>query len=49
MATKVKPTPTLSGEDAERFIRKLNTPSSDAEIKALKRAEITFEKIKFER
>ena len=47
MASKVNPTPTLSGADAERFIRKLNTPSTDEEIKALKRAQKTFEKIKF--
>ena len=49
MASKVNPTPTLSGADAERFIRKLNTPSTDEEIKALKRAKKTFAKIKFKR
>ena len=49
MARKVNPTPTLSGADAKRFIQKLNTPSTDEEIKALKRAKKTFEKIKFER
>ena len=49
MASKVNPTPTLSGADAERFIRKLNIPSTDEEIKALKRAKKTFEKIKFKR
>lgn len=49
MASKINPTPTLSGADAERFIRKLNTPSTDEEIKALKRAKRTFEKIKFKR
>lgn len=49
MASKVNPIPTLSGADAERFIRKLNTPSTDEEIKALKRAKKTFEKIKFKR
>ena len=49
MASKVNPTPTLSGADAERFIRKLNTPSTDEEIKALERAKNTFEKIKFKR
>lgn len=49
MATKVNPTPTLNGKDAERFIKKLNTPSTDEEIKSLKRAKKTFEKIKFKR
>ena len=49
MASKVNPTPTLSGADARRFIRKLNTPSTDEEIEALKRAKRTFEKIKFKR
>ena len=49
MASKVNPTPTLSGADAERFIRKLNTPSTDEEIKDLKIAKKTFEKIKFKR
>ena len=49
MASKVNPTPTLSGSDANRFIKKLNTPSTDEEIKALKRAKKTFEKIKFKR
>ena len=49
MASKVNPTPTLSGADAEWFIRKLNTPSTDEEIEALKRAKKTFEKIKFTR
>jgi len=49
MASKVKPTPTLNGADAERFIRKLNALSTDEEIKALKRARKTFEKIKFKR
>ena len=48
MASKVNPTPTLSGADADRFIEKLNTPSTDEEIEALKRAN-TFEKIKFKR
>ena len=27
MATKVEPTPTLTGDDADRFIQKLNIPS----------------------
>lgn len=49
MASKVNPTPTLTGADAEKFIQKLNTPSTDKEIKALKRAKSTFKKIKFER
>ena len=49
MASKINPTPTLNGADADRFIQKLNTPSTDEEIKALKRAEKTFKKIKFKR
>ena len=49
MASKVNPTPTLTGADADIFIQKLNTPSTDEEIKALKRAKKTFEKIKFKR
>ena len=49
MASKVNQTPTLSGKDADRFIQKLNTPSTKEEIKALKRAKKTFEKVKFER
>ena len=49
MASKVNPTPTLSGADADRFIEKLNTHSTDEEIEALKRAKNTFEKIKFKR
>lgn len=49
MASKVNPTPTLTGADADRFIQKLNTPSTDEEIEALKRAKKTFEKIKFKR
>ncbi len=49
MASKVNPTPTLTGDDADRFIQKLNTPSTNEEIKALKRAKDTFEKIKFKR
>ncbi len=49
MATKVQPTPTISGDDAERFIRRLNEPSTEEEIESFKRAKKTFEKIKFER
>lgn len=49
MASKVNPTPTLRGKDADRFIEKLNTPSTKEEIEALNRAKKTFEKIKFER
>ncbi len=49
MASKVNPTPTLTGADADIFIKKLNTPSTDEEIKALKRAKDTFERIKFKR
>ena len=46
MASKVNPTPTLTGADADIFIQKLNTPSTDEEIKALERAKNTFEKIR---
>ena len=49
MATKVEPTPTLTGYDADRFIQKLNIPSTEEEIKALKRAKKTFEQIEFKR
>ena len=49
MASKVNPTPTLNGADAKIFIQKLNTPSTEEEIKALKRAKKTFEMIKFKR
>lgn len=49
MASKVNPKPTLTGADAKRFIQKLNTPSTDEEIKAFKRARSTFEKINFKR
>lgn len=45
MASKVNPTPTLSGADAKRFIQKLNTPSTDEEIKALKRAKKLLKKL----
>lgn len=49
MANKVNPTPTLKGADADRFIKKLNTPSTKEEIQALERAKKTFEKINFKR
>ncbi|WP_407411464.1 hypothetical protein [Methanobrevibacter sp.] len=49
MASKVKPTPTLKGRDAERFIEKLNTPSTDEELKSLKKSDETFKKIKYVR
>lgn len=39
---KVEPTPTLTGDDADRFIQKLNIPSTEEEIKALKRAKKNF-------
>ena len=47
MASKVNPTPTLYGEDAERFIKHLNTPSTKEELNMLKKAEETFKKIKY--
>lgn len=37
------------GDDADRFIQKLNIPSTEEEIKALKRAKKTFEQIEFKR
>lgn len=49
MATKVNSTPTITCADADLSIKKLNTPSTDEEIKALKRARTTFEKIKFKK
>lgn len=47
MASKVNPTPTLKGIDAERFIEKLNTPSTDEELESLKKSDETFKKIKY--
>ena len=49
MASKVNPTPTLTGADADKFIQKLNTPSTKEEIIALERAKKTYKKIKFTR
>ena len=45
MASKVNPTPTLKGANADIFVKKLKTPSTNEEIKALNRAKKTFEKI----
>ena len=42
MARKVNPTPILYGADADRFIEKLNTPSTKEEIEALNRAKKNF-------
>ena len=36
MASKVNPTPTLTGADADVFIQKLNTPSTDEEVNSEK-------------
>ncbi|MBP3791859.1 MAG: hypothetical protein ILA26_07505 [Methanobrevibacter sp.] len=47
MASKVNSTPTLKGEDAAKFIEKLNTPSSKNELKSLKRADEIFKKITY--
>ena len=47
MASKVNPTPTLKGIDSERFIEKLNTPSTDEELESLKKSDETFKKIKY--
>ena len=44
MASKVNPKPTLTGADAKRFIQKLNTPSTDEEIKAFKELEVLLKK-----
>ena len=49
METKINPTPTLKGIDAERFIERLNTSSSKEELESLKRADETFKNIKFVR
>ena len=49
MASKVNSTPTLSGMDAEKFIEKLNTPSTDDELMSLKKSDETFKKIKYVR
>ena len=49
MASKVNSTPTLSGKDAEKFIEKLNTPSTDDELRSLKKSDETFKKIKYVR
>ena len=49
MATKIQPTPTLTGVDADNFIKNLNKPSTHEEIDALKRADKVFKKIKFEK
>ena len=47
MASKVNSTPTLSGRDAEKFIEKLNTTSTDDELRSLKKSDETFKKIKY--
>ncbi|MBR4447127.1 hypothetical protein [Methanobrevibacter sp.] len=47
MASKVNPTPTLKGLDAEKFIEKLNTPSSDEELKSLKKADEIYKKMEY--
>ena len=47
MASKVNATPTLDGADAERFIEKLNSPSTPEEVESLKRADEVFKKIKY--
>ena len=47
MASKVNPTSTLKGIDAEQFFEKLNSPSTDEELEALKKSDETFKKIKY--
>ncbi len=42
MATKVEPTPTLTGDDADRFIQKLNIPSTEEEIESFKKSKKNF-------
>lgn len=49
MANKVNPTPTLTGENVDYFIKKLNTPFTKEEIKGLEIARKTFKAIEFER
>lgn len=46
MARKVEPTPILDGEDEERFIKRLNEPSSPEKIKDFKKAKEIFKQIK---
>ena len=47
MASKVNPTPTLEGDNAKKFIEKLNTPSTEDEVESLKKADDIFKKIKY--
>ena len=47
MVSKVNPTPTLYGKDAQRFINQLNTLSNEEEIKSLKEADEIFKKTKY--
>ena len=47
MASKVNSTPTLKGKDAEKFLEKLNAPSSKSELKSLKEADEIFKKITY--
>lgn len=42
MATKVESNSNINSDDADRFIQKLNIPSTEEEIKALKRAKKNF-------
>lgn len=46
MARKVAPTPILDGEDAKRFIQKLNEPASPEKIKDFEKAKKIFKQIK---
>lgn len=47
MASKVNPTPTLTGEDAKKFIEKLKTPSTKDELRSLKEADEIFKKLEY--
>lgn len=47
MASKVNPTPTLYGKDAERFIEQLNKPSTEEELKSLKEADEIFKNTEY--
>jgi len=47
MAKPIQPTPTLKGDDAKRFLEKLEEESTPEEIESFKEAKEIFKKIKF--
>ena len=47
MVTKINPTPTLYGEDAKKFLEKMNIPSTKEEKESLKKADEIFKKVKY--